>query len=292
MDNSHRRMDKRRKLNDRDLSIPRNYPSSDEEDDDFLTLSLFPTATTTPPPPPPPTTLPRNSSSERHHSPPPPAPLVRRLPPPRPTVVINSPPNNTNDVPGDTSGGGSPSPVVASSSRQPRRRRTPSRAPRDEKITPAFPWSTEDRATVHTMSYLISKQIFSISGLVQCKKCERLDTLNFDLRQRFFKVASYVAENKFIMCQRAPKSWMNPTLPRCRLCKEDNSAKPVISEKKRTMNWLFLFLGEMLGCCTLDQLKWFCKHTRNHRTGAKDRVLFLTYIAICRQLEPNGPFDI
>jgi hypothetical protein len=47
----------------------------------------------------------------------------------------------------------------------------------------------------------------------------------------------------------------------------------------------------MLGCCTLDQLKYFCKHTKNHRTGAKDRVLFLAYLGLCKQLDPNGPFD-
>ncbi|KAL1809528.1 hypothetical protein ACET3Z_026518 [Daucus carota] len=29
---------------------------------------------------------------------------------------------------------------------------------------------------------------------------------------------------------------------------------------------------QMLGCCTVEQLKYFCKHTKNHRTGAKDRV--------------------
>ncbi|KAL0386972.1 UNVERIFIED_CONTAM: hypothetical protein Sradi_2579000 [Sesamum radiatum] len=289
MDNNNRRMDKRRKLNGHDSSTPRNYPPPDEEtDDDFLTLSLFPTTTTT-------TALPSSSSSVLHHPPPPP-PVVRRQPsPPPPTFVINSPPNNTNDVPGETSGRGSPSGVVASSSRPPRARRTPSRAPRVGKsttITPAFPWAMNRRATVHRMSYLISRQIFTISGQVQCKKCERQDTLHFDLRQRFFKVATYVAENKINMCQRAPRSWMNPTLPRCRLCEEDNSVKPVISNKKRSINWLFLFLGEMLGCCTLDQLKYFCKHTNNHRTGAKDRVLFLTYIGICKQVDPSGPFEI
>ncbi|KAL0412501.1 UNVERIFIED_CONTAM: hypothetical protein Sradi_1451800 [Sesamum radiatum] len=319
MGNNDRPMDKKRKLNGQDSSIPRNYPPPDEDNgNDFLTLSLFPTTTTTttttaaavlrnsssllhhPPPPPPASLVPRQASP-----PPatfvinsPPASLVpRQASPPPATFVINSPPpNNTNDVPGETSsGGGSPSGLVAGPSRPPRRRRTPSRAPRKGKsttITPAFPWATNERATVHQMSYLISKQILSISGEVQCKKCERQDILYFDLRQRFFKVATYVAENKYSMCQRAPRSWMNPTFPRCRHCEEDNSAKPLIPGKKRSINWLFLFLGEMLGCCTLDQLKYFCKHTNNHRTGAKDRVLFLAYITICKQVEPNGPFEI
>ncbi|KAF7840929.1 wiskott-Aldrich syndrome protein family member 2-like [Senna tora] len=41
---------------------------------------------------------------------------------------------------------------------------------------------------------------------------------------------------------------------------------------------------EMLGLCTLDQLKYFCGCTKNHRTGAKNRVLYLTYHEISKQL--------
>ncbi|KAK4424152.1 hypothetical protein Salat_1608600 [Sesamum alatum] len=297
MDNYNREMDKRRKISGQDSSIPRNYPPPDEEenDNDFLTLSLFPTTTT----------LPRNTYPVLHHPPPPPPPPPPPVPilpsPPRPRFDINSPLNNipvpvpAGDNATNTPAAASPSTVVAVASRPPRTRRTPSRAPREGKsttITPPFAWATNRRATVHRMSYLISKQIMTIRGEVQCKKCEQQYAMEFDLPQRFLKVASFVADNRFSMCQRAPRSWMNPALPRCRYCEEDNSCKPVISDKKRSINWLFMFLGEMLGCCTLDQLKYFCKHTKNHRTGAKDRVLFLTYIAICKQLEPNGPFEI
>ncbi|KAI3463946.1 hypothetical protein Pfo_020609 [Paulownia fortunei] len=94
------------------------------------------------------------------------------------------------------------------------------------------------------------------------------------------------------MHHRAPKIWLNPTLLGCRFREQENSIKPVISQKKRSINWLFLLLGQMLDCCTLDQLKYFCKHTMNHRTGAKDRVLCLTYLGLCKQLDPNGPSDI
>lgn len=93
------------------------------------------------------------------------------------------------------------------------------------------------------------------------------------------------------MCDRAPAIWMNPVLPTCRFCNPDGSLKPDFPKNKKDINWLFLLLGQMLGCCTLEQLKYFCKHTKNHRTGAKDRVLFLTYLALCKQLDPNGPYD-
>ncbi|XP_055811953.1 uncharacterized protein LOC129881868 [Solanum dulcamara] len=160
-----------------------------------------------------------------------------------------------------------------------------------ETITPPFPWATNSLAMVHTLEYLFSKQLFIISGDVQCKRCERKYNMEFDLKEKFFEIGSYIAENKIDMRERAPDIWMNPLLPTCQFCKQENSVKPIVSADKRNINWLFLLLGQMLGCCTLDELKFFCEHTNNHRTGAKDRVLFLTYLTLCKQLDPIGPFD-
>lgn len=175
------------------------------------------------------------------------------------------------------------------------RRRNPTQAPRDgsksQDIPQPYPWATTKRATVHTLSYLDSKQIKVISGEVQCKRCERQYQMELDLHEKFIEIGSFMAKNKSTMHDRAPANLMNPVLPTCKFCNQENSVKPVISDKKKTINWLFLLLGQMLGCCTLEQLKYFCKHTKNHRTGAKDRVLYLAYLAICKQLDPNGPFD-
>ncbi|KAK1370187.1 Wiskott-Aldrich syndrome protein family member 2-like [Heracleum sosnowskyi] len=175
------------------------------------------------------------------------------------------------------------------------RRRNPTQAPRDgtkgQDIPQPYPWATTKRATVHTLGYLDSKQIKVIFGEVQCKRCERQYDMELDLHEKFIEIGSFMAKNKSTMHDRAPASLMNPVLPTCKFCNQENSVKPVISDKKKTINWLFLLLGQMLGCCTLEQLKYFCKHTKNHRTGAKDRVLYLTYLAICKQLDPNGPFD-
>ncbi|KAK6143487.1 hypothetical protein DH2020_023835 [Rehmannia glutinosa] len=159
-------------------------------------------------------------------------------------------------------------------------------------ISPPFPWSTNRRATVHSLDYLLSNEITTITGDVKCKKCERLHTMDFELKQKFNEIGLYIAQQKPALCQRAPKTWLDPTLPGCRFCGQENSVRPVISEKKRSINWLFLLLGQMVGLCTLDQLKYFCKHTDNHRTGAKDRVLYLTYLGLCKQLCPGGPFDL
>ncbi|EEF43292.1 hypothetical protein RCOM_0937400 [Ricinus communis] len=124
-----------------------------------------------------------------------------------------------------------------------------------------------------------------------CKRCEKQYELGFNLREKFVEVGTFIAENKNSMHDRAPGVWMTPALPTCKYCDQENSVKPVICDKKKGINWLFLLLGQMLGCCTLEQLKYFCKHTKNHRTGAKDRVLYLTYLGLCKQLDPNGPFD-
>ncbi|KAL2460165.1 Uncharacterized protein Adt_43585 [Abeliophyllum distichum] len=178
--------------------------------------------------------------------------------------------------------------------RLPRPRRNSLQSPREGKsatVPAPFPWATNYRATVHSLNYLLSKQIFSIIGEVQCKRCEKKFEIEFDLRQKFMEVGTFIAHKKAGMHDRAPLVWINPILPTCIYCNQENSAKPIISEKKKFINWLFLLLGQMLGCCTLDQLKYFCKHTKNHRTGAKDRVLYLAYLGLCKQLDPNGPFD-
>lgn len=179
-------------------------------------------------------------------------------------------------------------------SRPVRARRNPTQCPREgksEQVPAPFPWATTQRATVHSLNYLVNQQMVTITGEVQCKRCERHYEIEYDLQKKFVEVWDFVAKNKSSMHDRAPSVWMNPALPTCMYCEQENSAKPVIAEKKKAINWLFLLLGQMLGCCTLEQLKYFCKHTKNHRTGAKDRVLYLTYLGLCKQLEPNGPFD-
>ncbi|KAK2665283.1 hypothetical protein Ddye_003857 [Dipteronia dyeriana] len=188
------------------------------------------------------------------------------------------------------SGGGG----VSSVSRPLRARRNPTQTPgqgKSETVPALFPWATTSRATVHPLNYLLARHITSIRGEVQCKKCDRQYEMEFDLKDKFLEVGRFIAENKSRMHDRAPSVWMNPALPSCRFCEQENSAKPVIPEKKKQINWLFLLLGQLLGCCTLEQLKYFCKHTKNHRTGAKDRVLYLTYLGLCKQLDPTGPFD-
>ncbi|KAI4367658.1 hypothetical protein MLD38_023369 [Melastoma candidum] len=172
-----------------------------------------------------------------------------------------------------------------------RRRAANNSAAQNRTIVPPYPWATDRRATVHSYESLLSRRILVIEGTVQCKKCEKSFEIEYDLKEKFLEIGRYIADNKASMRDRAPAVWMNPVLPRCKLCNQDNSAKPVFPQDKDGINWLFLLLGQMIGCCTLDQLKYFCEHTKNHRTGAKDRIVYYTYLGLCKQLDPTGPFD-
>ncbi|KAJ8767118.1 hypothetical protein K2173_013515 [Erythroxylum novogranatense] len=160
-----------------------------------------------------------------------------------------------------------------------------------ETVPVLYPWATDQLARVHSLEHLRSKQIETISGLVQCKKCERKYEIGFNLEDKFAEIWNFIARNKSSMHDRAPAVWLNPVYPRCKYCNLENGVRPVMAENNKEINWLFLLLGQMLGLLTLEQLKYFCKHTKNHRTGAKDRVLYLTYLGLCKQLDPNGPFD-
>ncbi|XP_045791333.1 uncharacterized protein LOC123886040 [Trifolium pratense] len=174
---------------------------------------------------------------------------------------------------------------------QPRRiRRAPTNG-QSEIIPTPFVWATNRRATVQSFDYLLENKIFYITGDVQCKRCDKTYQISFDVRYKFPEIAQFIAENRHTMNDRAT-IWMNPRLSRCENCNQENCVKPVIADKKKSINWLFLLLGQMLGCCTLEQLKYFCKHTNNHRTGAKYRLLYITYLGLCKQLDPNGPFNV
>ena len=165
-------------------------------------------------------------------------------------------------------------------------------APRSGPIPIPFIWATDRRAKIHNLNYLLQNKIFSISGDVQCKSCQAKFQITFDLLTKFDVISQYLVKNMNTMHDRAPKILMNPNLPRCLHCNQENSVKPVIAEKKKNINWLFLLLGQMLGCCKLEQLKYFCKYNNHHRTSAKNRVLYLTYFELCQQLDPSGPFNV
>ncbi|KAK7310645.1 hypothetical protein RJT34_08268 [Clitoria ternatea] len=168
-----------------------------------------------------------------------------------------------------------------------RSRRGSSLGLKSETVPPPFPWATDRRATIYNSQQLMKMGISVITGMVKCKRCEKQFEMRFNLEEKLKELLRFIMRNKATMHDRAPKVWEQPVLPKCVHCGQDNSARPVV-DKKKAINWLFLLLGQMLGCCTLEQLKYFCKHTNCHRTGAKNRLLYSTYMGLIKQLEPRG----
>ncbi|CAL5205597.1 unnamed protein product [Lathyrus oleraceus] len=230
------------------------------------------------PPPPPPCQPP---PPQPYQLPPPPPSPYQQPPPTPPRQPPLLPPLSHQPPPPPHQ---PPSPPPPPPPNQPRRAR---RGQRKEGVIFPIPfiWATDRRATVHSLSHLLDNRIFNIFGDVECKGCKKKFQMNFNLREKFSEIRIYIAENKDTMRDRAPPCWNNPTLPTCVHCNQEKSVIPVIAEKRKNINWLFLFLGQMIGCCTLKQLRYFCKYTNNHLTGAKNRLVYLTYLALYQQLD-------
>ncbi|CAL4961963.1 unnamed protein product [Urochloa decumbens] len=149
-----------------------------------------------------------------------------------------------------------------------------------------FPWATERPAQHETLEALLRRGVTTVTGQARCKRCGARKPVAYDLEAKFRPLRDYVVGNRHNMNDRAPEAWMFPSLPDCGACGHKGAMWPEIASEKREINWMFLFLGQMLGCCTLEQLKYFCENTGRHRTGAKNRVLYYAYIEMCNQLEP------
>ncbi|KAL8540266.1 hypothetical protein ACS0TY_001744 [Phlomoides rotata] len=206
-----------------------------------------------------------------------------RMPPP--PYLYYSPLVSVNTLPESGAPENRPTPSLAI----PRPRRNPTGTPPPGKpatFPPPYPWAGDRRCIVHTLTYLRSQNILVISGDGKCKKCEQAYTIQYNLEEKCTEIFNFIHDESD-MNDRAPRMWMSPALPNCLHCKESNSVRPVMSDKKKKINWLFLFLGQMVGCCTLNQLKYYCKHNSIHRTGAKDRLVFYTYMHLCHQLQPQ-----
>ncbi|KAL6615839.1 hypothetical protein ACP70R_038109 [Stipagrostis hirtigluma subsp. patula] len=222
------------------------------------------------------------------------APPASLTPKPQPPAPAPAPaPRSTRRRLNESGAASVPRRGVESGASLPRRRSEPPRADDGDAAAAAdgllpapFPWATERPAHHDTLESLLRRGVTSVEGEARCKRCGRSKAIAYDLEPKFREVRGYIAANRHAMDDRAPEAWMVPALPDCEACGSKGCLWPVIAAEKREINWLFLMLGQMLGCCTLEQLKYFCKNTRKHCTGAKNRVLYDAYIEICSQLEP------
>ncbi|GAB2222535.1 hypothetical protein Droror1_Dr00016653 [Drosera rotundifolia] len=156
----------------------------------------------------------------------------------------------------------------------------------DDRIPPPYEWATDRRARIHSMQQLRERGINIIIGEVHCKNCDMTYQEEYDLAQKLGEVTLFISSRITTMHDRAPQEWEKPRSPACRFC-QTADVKPVISEENDSINWLFLFLGQNLGHLNAAQLKYFLKHTDIHRTGAKNRLLYLTYLGLYQQLLPD-----
>ncbi|KAI9123777.1 hypothetical protein K1719_005077 [Acacia pycnantha] len=155
-------------------------------------------------------------------------------------------------------------------------------------IEPPYAWTTNRPAYVHDKSHLEKNFIYTVTGTVRCNKCGKEYPVVFNIEEKLKQFESFVESKKRTMHNRAPPEWTSAQSLVCEHCTGDG-VRPVIDVRKDNINWLFLFLGQMLGYCTLEQLKYFLACTQIHRTAAKDRVLYHTYREIFKQLRPDLP---
>ena len=210
-------------------------------------------------------------------------------PPPPPTVApraarrrLN---NGTAPIYAAAAAPASPPPPVAPRAVRRRVNRVKPRADAGDLLVQApFPWATERPAQHGTLESLLRRGVTSVEGHARCKRCGATKAIAYDLETKFWEVREYIVTNRHAMYDRAPKAWEFPPLPDCDACGHRGAMWPEIAADKHEINWLFLFLGQMLGCCTLDQLKYFCMNNGRHRTGAKNRVLYYAYIEMSNQL--------
>ncbi|QCE16805.1 uncharacterized protein LOC114163744 [Vigna unguiculata] len=154
-------------------------------------------------------------------------------------------------------------------------------------VTAPFPWAKNQRATIHRHQYLMENNVHTITGKLYCRRCEHEFELGLNLEDKLDALIQFITRENEKWHTRAPLVWLSPVCPKCPLCDRENSTRPVIAPNKKDINWLFLLLGQMLGYCTLEHLKYFCKHNEIHRTGAKDRLLYNTYKGLILQLLPD-----
>ncbi|XP_028758651.1 uncharacterized protein LOC114741593 [Neltuma alba] len=146
-------------------------------------------------------------------------------------------------------------------------------------IQPPYPWASNMRAKVLSLEELISKNIIVISGDVHCMECKKQFQIEYDFPSKFYDVVSFLVNGN---------DNMHDVIKDCKLCGRRKCVQPVISGKKRETNWLFLFLGQMIGYCNLAHLKYFCKHNNLPTSEAKDPLVKLAYTALHCQLDQKA----
>ncbi|XP_016738004.2 uncharacterized protein [Gossypium hirsutum] len=116
--------------------------------------------------------------------------------------------------PPDPSSNPNPNPAVAAPT-GPRARANPFqklKGGKSETITAPYPWATARRARVHDLNYLQSNNIRTINGQVECKVCQTVYTIEYDIEEKLKGIKDFVLGNRWRMNDRAPSVGCIPGL--------------------------------------------------------------------------------
>ncbi|KAK1268438.1 hypothetical protein QJS04_geneDACA006335 [Acorus gramineus] len=160
-------------------------------------------------------------------------------------------------------------------------------------IDRTFPWAGTERAIIRSLESLLSAKINTITGTVQCKICKGRLKVQYDILEKFEKLKAFiVAEKPNMQDKKAPYAWQHPKRGSCYMCLRHNTMEPLIWPKKQGINWLFLLLGQTIGFCNEDQLRYLCKHNHVVRSGNMEELIYNTYFCLCKMLQPIELFDL
>lgn len=157
-------------------------------------------------------------------------------------------------------------------------------------IEPPYPWATDQRARVHSLTQL--KGIRVVSGKAKCSDHGHF-TVSYNVKEKFREITEFIRNGKEGWNGWAPQPWTIPKPPVCNRKHCRGYCTVIISEKKRAIDWLFLVLGQHVGLCSPAQLRYFCKHNHLPYNGSRLEGLYKVYLTLCKQLHPQETlFDI
>ncbi|OAY70531.1 hypothetical protein ACMD2_23784 [Ananas comosus] len=177
---------------------------------------------------------------------------------------------------------------IPSELQQSRRRRRPLRPSTSDRIPPPFPWAGDHRATVRPLAELVASGITQIKGELCCRSCDAHEVVTYDLLSKFEEdVKPLYRRVQEYESDRASDSLLNPKYRDCPSCGLQRGMRPVVAQRKRDINWLFMLLDGTLGCLNMKILAYFCRRNGCHSTGARDRKLYYAFTGLCVQLMRN-----
>lgn len=160
---------------------------------------------------------------------------------------------------------------------------------------PPFPWAANTTGTkICTLEYILyTLHIDSVSADFKCMICGDVEKVEYNLAHKYMQVSDYIHRKGTKMGGIASNSWQFPTRPQCKNCNNKRRClEEVIKKDNNSINWLFLFVGKLIGCCKVQQLKEFCEQNEIECSGTKPRLVYLTYLGLCKQLDPQASYDM